>query len=101
MKTIPVAALAAAVLMFTACSRPVSTTASATEALKRIAIPVARAEMRMVPAGFDVTGTFAADESSNVAPPVAGRVIGTPVNAGDFVRRSEERRVGKECKSGW
>jgi multidrug efflux pump subunit AcrA (membrane-fusion protein) len=89
MKTIHAAALTAAVLTLSACSRPVSTPVSAKEAPKRVAVPVARAETRVVPAGFDVTGTFAADESSDVAPLVAGRVTGTPVNAGDFVRKGQ------------
>jgi multidrug efflux pump subunit AcrA (membrane-fusion protein) len=89
MKTISVAALAAAVLMLGACSRPVSTPAEAASPTKRIAVPVAHAETRVVPAGFDVTGTFAADESSDVAPLAAGRVIATPVNAGDFVRKGQ------------
>jgi len=89
MKTVLVVALAAALLTLTACSKSVTPTASATEAPKRVAVTVARAETRVVPAGFDVTGTFTADETSDVAPLVAGRVISTPVNAGDFVRKGQ------------
>ncbi len=83
------AALAAVVATLAGCSRPVSTTASASETPKRIVVTAARAETRQVPAGFDATGTFTADETSDVAPLVAGRVVGTPVNAGDFVRKGQ------------
>src|SRR6266536_309714 len=71
-----------------ACSRP-ATPVSAAETPKRIAAPVARVTTRPVAASFDATGAFAADESSDVAPLVAGRVIATPVNAGDFVRQGQ------------
>ncbi|HEY1337747.1 MAG TPA: efflux RND transporter periplasmic adaptor subunit [Bryobacteraceae bacterium] len=89
MKTLNIAALTAAVVALAACSKPVSTTVSAQETPKRVAVPIARAETRMVPAGFDATGTFAADESSDVAPLGAGRVIATFVNVGDFVRKGQ------------
>ncbi len=89
MKSIHVAALAAALLALTACSKPVSSSASAATPPKRVAVPVAHAQTRVVPVGFDVTGTFAADESSDVAPQAAGRVIATPVNAGDLVRKGQ------------
>ena len=89
MKKIHAAAVAAAVLTLAACSKPVSTEVSAAGTPKRIAVAVARAETRTVPAGFDATGTFTADETSDVAPLVAGRVITTPVNAGDFVRKGQ------------
>jgi len=89
MKTIHVIALAAAVLMLAACSRPATTSVSAMEPAKHIQVPVGQAETRVVPAGFDATGTFAADETSDVAPPVAGHVVATPVNEGDFVRKGQ------------
>lgn len=77
-------------LVFAAgCSKPAATPVSAAEAPKRIAVPVAHAATRTVPAGFDATGAFAADESSDVAPLVAGRVVATPVDAGAFVRQGE------------
>jgi RND family efflux transporter MFP subunit len=56
---------------------------------KRISVPTARAVMRAVPAAFDETGSFVADETSDIAPPVAGRVIATPVNVGDFVKAGQ------------
>ena len=44
---------------------------------------------RTVPSGFQETGTFIADETSDIAPLVAGRVIATPVNVGDFVKQGQ------------
>jgi multidrug efflux pump subunit AcrA (membrane-fusion protein) len=35
------------------------------------------------------TGGFIADESSNVAPPAAGRIAATPVDIGDFVNKGQ------------
>ena len=45
--------------------------------------------MQEVPASFAETGSFVADESSNIAPPVAGRIIVTPVYVGSFVRKGQ------------
>jgi multidrug efflux pump subunit AcrA (membrane-fusion protein) len=83
------AALLPALVALAACSKPSATAVSAAEGPKRFAVPVVRASVRNVPASFDATGAFAADESSDVAPMVAGRVIATPVNAGDFVRAGQ------------
>jgi multidrug efflux pump subunit AcrA (membrane-fusion protein) len=44
---------------------------------------------RDVSASFDETGGLVADESSNIAPSVAGRVVATPVDAGTFVRKGQ------------
>lgn len=89
MKRIYYAALLPAMIALAACSRPAATPVSAAEAPKRVAVSVAHAWTRTVAASFDATGAFAADESSDVAPLVAGRVISTPVNAGDFVRQGQ------------
>jgi multidrug efflux pump subunit AcrA (membrane-fusion protein) len=56
---------------------------------QKIAVATAPAVTRTVPASFEETGTFAADESSDIAPLVAGRVLATPVNVGDFVKRGQ------------
>ncbi len=82
-------ALIALLLVLAGCSKPSATPVSAAEAPKRIAVPIAHATVRNVPAGFDVTGAFAADESSDIAPLVAGRVTSTPVDAGQFVRHGQ------------
>jgi multidrug efflux pump subunit AcrA (membrane-fusion protein) len=42
-----------------------------------------------VAAAFDETGTFVAEESSDIAPPVAGRVLRTPVDVGAFVKQGQ------------
>jgi multidrug efflux pump subunit AcrA (membrane-fusion protein) len=68
------------------CSKPAATAVSAAGAPRQVSVPVARAVVQDVPAGFDATGAFAADESSDVAPLTAGRVIATPMDAGTFVR---------------
>jgi multidrug efflux pump subunit AcrA (membrane-fusion protein) len=54
-------------------------------------VPVATgvAVIRDVPASFDETGGLVADESSNIAPSVAGRVVATPVDAGTFVKKGQ------------
>jgi multidrug efflux pump subunit AcrA (membrane-fusion protein) len=82
--------IAAFLLVFAAgCSKPAATPVSAAESQKKIVVPVARAVVRTVPAGFDATGAFAADESSDVAPLVSGRVVATPVDAGAFVHQGD------------
>src|SRR6516164_6988054 len=52
-------------------------------------VSTATARLRTVPAAFEETGSFVADESSDIAPPVAGRVVATPVNVGDFVKEGQ------------
>ena len=56
---------------------------------KSFAVKTAAASLRHVEATLDETGTFVADESSNIAPPVAGRVITTPVDVGAFVKTGQ------------
>lgn len=72
----------------TGCSQQKEMAASPTAA-KKVAVSTARATVRTVPASFEETGTFQADETSDIAPLVAGRVIATPVNVGDFVRKGQ------------
>lgn len=50
-----------------------------------IAITTARSEAREVPAVVQTTGSLTADEISNVAPKVAGKVVNVSINVGDFV----------------
>ena len=60
------------------------------EAAKPVAVSTAIAISQEVPAAdFEETGTFAADESSDIAPPVAGRVISTPVDVGARVTQGQ------------
>ena len=63
--------------------------AAAPAAPKKVPVTTAQAVTRTVPAAFQETGTFIADETSDIAPLVAGRVIATPVNVGDFVKQGQ------------
>lgn len=76
------------IVMLTGCggNRP---TAAAATAPQKISIETAAATSKTVPASFEETGTFAADETSDIAPLVAGRVLATPVNVGDFVKQGQ------------
>ena len=55
-----------------------------------IAITVAKTEARNVPAFIQATGSLIADETSNVAPKVAGKVANVTVNVGQFVGQGTE-----------
>ncbi len=63
--------------------------AAETAAPKSFPVKTSRASIRHVEAAFEETGSFVADESSNIAPPVAGRVIRTPVDVGAFVKTGQ------------
>lgn len=52
-----------------------------------VAITTARSEGKDLPSFIQVTGNLIADETSDVSPQVAGKLISTPVNIGDFVRQ--------------
>lgn len=87
--TLLTAALISGLFLLGGCSRPSASAASPVEGPKHVVVPTAHAVSRVVPAGFDATGAFAADEQSDIAPLVAGRVLSTPVDAGDFVRQGQ------------
>jgi multidrug efflux pump subunit AcrA (membrane-fusion protein) len=85
---IPTAALL--VLFLAGCSRSKEVTAAApSTGPASVTVTTALATTRTVPASISETGTFVADETSDIAPLVAGRVISTPVNIGDFVRSGQ------------
>ncbi len=52
-----------------------------------IAVSTALAEARQVPLYLDATGSFVAEESSDLAPLTSGRVTETPVDIGDYVEK--------------
>lgn len=52
-----------------------------------ISITTARSESREVPAVIQATGSLVADEISNIAPKVAGKVSDISVNVGQFVQQ--------------
>jgi len=63
--------------------------ADAVEAARPVAVSTAIAISQEVPADFEETGTFIADETSDIAPLVAGRVISTPVDVGARVTQGQ------------
>ena len=76
-------------ILTAACgSKPAATTVAASET-KPVAVSTAAAQSREVPADFEETGTFTADEQSDIAPLVAGRVISTPVDVGAAVKAGQ------------
>ena len=76
------------VLFATGCSKQ-SQTANAQTNTQAILVSAVEAVGKIVPASFEETGTFNPDETSDVAPLVAGRVVATPVNVGDFVKQGQ------------
>jgi RND family efflux transporter MFP subunit len=56
---------------------------------EEIIYSTAKATVRDVPAYIQATGSFIAEDSSDVAPAVGGRVAATPVEIGDFVKKGQ------------
>jgi RND family efflux transporter MFP subunit len=78
-----------ALLAASGCSnanKNVSLPEAATGPAKMLKVATVRAVTRQVSSSVQVTGSFLAEESSDVAPPAPGRVIATPVDAGAFVQ---------------
>jgi multidrug efflux pump subunit AcrA (membrane-fusion protein) len=80
--------LALAMLCAGCGSKKETATAQAAE-VKPVLVNVAAAEARTVPLTIQATGSFVADETSDVAPKVAGRISATPVDAGAFVKAGQ------------
>src|SRR5664279_494680 len=76
-------------LFLAGCSTGHEAAAAAPAGPKKIPVATAQAVTRTVPASFQETGSFTADETSDIAPLVAGRVLSTPVNVGDFVKQGQ------------
>jgi multidrug efflux pump subunit AcrA (membrane-fusion protein) len=89
MNRIALVPLFLALVLAAGCSGQKPVAAASTNEPKRLTISTATASLRNVPAGFQETGTFEADETSDIAPLVAGRVVSTPVNVGDFVKKGQ------------
>jgi len=76
------------VLLLSACAPPPGARKKAENAAAgSIVYSTATATLRDVPAYIQATGSFVAEESSDVAPAVGGRVAATPVEIGDFVKK--------------
>ena len=81
-----------ALLAAAGCSnstKNVSLTEAATGPARVLKVSTVRAVARQVSSSVQVTGSFLAEESSDVAPPAAGRVIATPVDVGAFVQEGQ------------
>jgi multidrug efflux pump subunit AcrA (membrane-fusion protein) len=74
-------------LLTCSCANKKQTSEAA--APKAFDVTTAKSFVRQVSAAFDETGTFIADETSDIAPPVAGRILLTPVNVGAFVKQGQ------------
>jgi RND family efflux transporter MFP subunit len=77
--------------MLTACGRaePAVEATTPPPAPSVVAVRTAIADERNVPAIVRATGTFVADESSEVTPQVSGQVVETPVDIGDTVKTGQ------------
>ncbi len=60
-----------------------------TTAAAPVTVSTATAAVRQVPADFEETGTFIAEESSQIAPVAPGRVLTTPVDVGAHVNKGD------------
>jgi RND family efflux transporter MFP subunit len=63
-----------------------TSTESAAQAPPAVAVTVAAARSEEEAVTLEATGSFEADESSDVAPDSSGRVVATPVDVGQFVK---------------
>jgi multidrug efflux pump subunit AcrA (membrane-fusion protein) len=81
--------LAATLLLAGCAAKQTAVQAVSPDAVKPVSLTTSVAAEREVPADFEETGSFLADESSDIAPPVAGRVISTPVDVGARLRQGE------------
>lgn len=79
-----------ALITQTACSgKSAETKAPSAEKPATFAVTTATAVEKMVASGFEQTGSFIADENSDVAPLVPGRVLSTPVDVGAWVKKGD------------
>lgn len=78
-------------LLASACSRSRSKLDGAVQAAETKAVRVSTAPVvaRQVAVYIQSSGSFVADEKSDVAPPAAGRIQTTPVNVGAFVKEGQ------------
>jgi multidrug efflux pump subunit AcrA (membrane-fusion protein) len=74
-------------LVFTACGT--KQVAEVKAAAASTSVTTATAVVREVPADFEETGTFIAEESSQIAPVAPGRVLSTPVDVGAHVTQGQ------------
>jgi RND family efflux transporter MFP subunit len=61
--------------------------APASTSVGPVGVTVAQVKTQDEPVTLEATGSFDADESSDVAPDASGRVVATPVDVGQFVKQ--------------
>jgi len=78
-------------LFLSACAPPPGGPQKAAKNLpaEKIIYSTSKAVVRDVPVYIQATGSFIAEDSSDVAPAIGGRVAATPVEIGDFVRKGQ------------
>ena len=76
-----------AVAFFAGCSssKAEEDNKAGTEEKQTIAVTVGKAEAREVPAYIQATGSLIANETSDIAPKVAGKITNVYANVGEFV----------------
>ncbi|MBP1621991.1 MAG: efflux transporter, family, subunit [Acidobacteria bacterium] len=78
------------VLFLSACAPPLGGPVKKEKpSNEKIVYTTAKAIARDVQVSFQATGSFIAEESSDVAPAIGGRVAATPVDVGDYVRKGQ------------
>lgn len=84
-----VAVLTVAGLISGCSGKSTAEKAAPAEKAAAVAVTTASAIEKMVASGFEQTGSFVADEASDIAPLVAGRVLSTPVDVGAWVKKGD------------
>jgi RND family efflux transporter MFP subunit len=85
-----IALLSLIVLFLSACAPPKGGTAKKESvSTEKVVYATTQATVRNVQVSFEATGAFIAEEASDVAPAIGGRVASTPVEIGDFVKKGQ------------
>lgn len=79
----------AAFALLAGCSNTVEQQTADDAAIQVVPVTTAQALIRDVPTYVEATGSFVADEFSDVAPLSPGRVVATPVDVGSFVAKGQ------------
>src|SRR5215203_2435961 len=66
-------------------TREANTNADAAQNQEAVTVTQAKAESRQVPTVIQATGSLVAEETSDVAPKAAGKVVNVSANVGQFV----------------
>ena len=81
------AAVVLALAAVTACRGKAQESSGPAVQARSVAVAAAPVVGQDEPVTIEATGSFQADESSDVAPEASGRVVATPVDVGQFVRQ--------------